>query len=352
MREKKSGSIELFKHLDELSSYLTKNELDNNTIFYKPLDIMRRELKFDVSILYKISNVIDDNAIIIVEKKFDPQNLRPELTEGKKVLINLKNPDKLFVNEANAILKREISSVNIPGPGCDIVGFIFMPEISESYLFGGDYVGEESKIRRFEANMCNIMCNMLSSILMKSQYKKLAVNDELTGLLNSRAIRLELEKSIARMYRKTSVHLSIVLCDIDYFKKVNDTYGHIQGDIVLSETGGLINSSMRQYFDIAGRYGGEEFLMILEDTDYKTAMVVAERLRKKLEVHEFPRIDKNGNIMQNRHINITMSFGVATFNQNNKKENTAERMMSKVDRALYIAKDNGRNCVKGTKESQ
>ena len=152
------------------------------------------------------------------------------------------------------------------------------------------------------------------------------------------------------MHRKTPMNLSIILCDIDYFKNVNDTHGHIQGDIVLSETGRIINGAMRQNFDIAGRYGGEEFLMILEDTDYKTAMFIAERLRKKLETHEFSRIDKNGDIIKNGHINATMSFGVTTFDKNNIKGNTTERMIIKADKALYVAKDSGRNCVKGTNE--
>src|SRR5208282_4283482 len=102
--------------------------------------------------------------------------------------------------------------------GCDIVGSIFMPEnLGHGYLLAGDYYGEESDIQEFEVRACEIICNMLSSVLLKTQFEILASYDGLTGLLNSRVIRDELENTFQRQKRKKSRLGAVVLADIDYF---------------------------------------------------------------------------------------------------------------------------------------
>ncbi len=319
---------------------------ETENIFLKPLDIMRNVLGFDVSILYGISNIIDNHAIIEVIKIDDPLGSRSDLNRGQKVMIDLKTPNKSFTNEANAIQYKNTSAENVPGNGCDLVGYIFMPETADSYLFGGDYIGDESVLDLYEVNTCTIMCNILSSILMKTRYKEWARYDGLTGLLNSRTIRAKITESVERIHRKTPGSLSVILCDIDFFKKVNDTHGHMQGDSVIKEIGKIINDSMRKHFDFAGRFGGEEFLIILEDTDKKTATVISERIRKKIESYPFTKIDTHGKKIMDQHISITLSFGVASITEQEKNPRNSESILANADRALYRAKEAGRNCVK------
>ncbi len=96
------------------------------------------------------------------------------------------------------------------------------------------------------ASVCEIMCNYLSTILIKGQFEDLAINDNLTGLFNSRKIKEEVDRVCQRFHRLTHTSAVIALCDIDHFKSVNDTYGHLQGDMVLREMGGLLKGGLRQ----------------------------------------------------------------------------------------------------------
>jgi len=121
------------------------------------------------------------------------------------------------------------------------------------------------------------------------------------------------------------------MLDIDYFKEINDLHGHNVGDQVLSYVGDLIKSELRQV-DIAGRYGGEEFVMILPQTDKNGAYITAERLRKSF---------YNNPLYYNyRNINFTVSIGVAEYHQS---ITSADEIIKIADNALYEAKDKGRN---------
>jgi len=186
------------------------------------------------------------------------------------------------------------------------------------------------------------MCNLLSSILMKTRYEQLAIYDSLTGLFNGRYIRSELEKFFLRYQRRKDIETSIVLADIDSFKKINDQHGHIQGDSVLSEMGKILSSQMRQNFDIIGRYGGEEFLMIMEGTESGIAYKIVERLRKKISSFSFKKIDKNGILVPGRNLSVTMSFGIAEMDL---KINRYLELLANADQALYFSKLNGKNKV-------
>jgi len=163
---------------------------------------------------------------------------------------------------------------------------------------------------------------------------KLATTDGLTGLVVHRYFQLRLDEELARArrYKRT---LSLLLSDIDHFKKFNDTYGHQQGDIVLKEVAKIFKSRIRTS-DLAARYGGEEFAVIMPETDEKGALTLAERLRQAVEFHTVPGPGKS--------LSVTVSIGISTFNY--EKNLTKEEFIEEADKALYQAKENGRNQVK------
>lgn len=345
MKKDSTDAKSVLKQLGNLSAFL--NSLDSNEdshdCFNVPLEIIRQTMKFDVSVLYKISNVIENRLIIEVVKVVDPDGLRMDLKEGRKIRLFLDNRDKRYINEVSSFLEKQVSSVNVPGTGCDIMGYVYLPDsFGGAYLFGGDFCGKESSINDYEIASVEIMCNFLSAILLKTQFKQQAEFDSLTGLYNSGKIKQEADIIIKRLERKIDAVACIALGDIDFFKKINDTYGHIQGDWVLKQMGNLFSSSMRSVFDIAGRYGGEEFLLIFDETDSKMAVGIVERLRKIIESTPFEQVDKTGKPMSGKSLQVTMSFGLAQLDKNSGIKSVSD-WVSRADSALYQSKKNGRN---------
>lgn len=176
---------------------------------------------------------------------------------------------------------------------------------------------------------------MLQDELKKSNdlLKRLSNTDHLTQLYNRRYMMEVLEREFQRSQRKASP-ISMVLMDIDHFKRVNDQYGHQNGDIVLSAIARLAKEDRRSY-DIAVRYGGEEFVLVLPETSHEEAVMVAERLREKVQMQTF-----SGELT---NLRVTISMGVATYPTSNLT--TIEDLIREADAALYRAKQGGRNRV-------
>lgn len=345
MDKLETDAKDILNKLGHFSSYLTNIDAstDIDDCFTLPLEIMRQTMAFDVSVLYKITNVVDRRLIVEIQRVFDPEDYRTDLREGEKLILDIDNPDRIYINEVKAYKYNKISCINVPNEGCDMVGYIYLPEgLGGGYLFGGDYCGQESRVRDYEASVCEVMCNLLSTTLLKTQFEQLAVYDSLTGLRNSRSIKEEVLRLCRRFARKAGSVASMALCDIDYFKKVNDTYGHIQGDLVLSEVGNILADSMRKHFDIAGRYGGEEFLLVFDETDAAATCRIVERIREKIAAHRFSKCDAAGKPVKGEFLSITMSFGVAEIRGEQEPCDTSE-WISRADRMLYQSKLNGRN---------
>ena len=159
-----------------------------------------------------------------------------------------------------------------------------------------------------------------------------AEHDGLTGLWNHRAIVDRLGEEINRSLREKTP-LSVILVDVDHFKKINDSHGHLAGDLVLKEIGAIFTRDLRSY-DYAGRYGGEEFLFILSNCGMESALHRAEQLRQAV---ESARIVDGETILQ-----VTASFGVTSASSSHHE---TEAVIRAIDAALYQAKNNGRNCI-------
>ena len=164
--------------------------------------------------------------------------------------------------------------------------------------------------------------------VMNKKLEKISQTDKLTSIYNRTKLDmiLELEFKNKKRYEKP---LSLILIDIDYFKKINDTCGHLCGDEILKEFSNLLKNSIRET-DFIGRWGGEEFLIILQDTDINGAIKLAEKLRKLIFEYTFPFVGHK-----------TASFGVSTYHAGDDEKNIIKR----ADNALYEAKKAGRNLV-------
>lgn len=155
-----------------------------------------------------------------------------------------------------------------------------------------------------------------------------ASTDMLTGLLNRRVLYQILEREMERTvrYKKT---FSVVLFDLDEFKVINDSYGHLEGDAVLRELSRFVERAIRKA-DHLGRWGGEEFLIVLPETELESAKLLAERIRRLLRENRIGKVD-----------HVTASFGVTTF----RGDQSLEDMLRAADNAMYQAKQNGRDQV-------
>ena len=167
---------------------------------------------------------------------------------------------------------------------------------------------------------------------------KHATLDALTGFYNRRQLEERIKQEVANAKRQKAP-LCGIMTDIDFFKSVNDTYGHAVGDLVLKTIAKVIRGQLREY-DIAGRYGGEEFSILLPFTKINEAQMVAERLRKSIEnkVIDISKINPESEV---KTIKVTLSLGVYEIKDSDKDED----LLKKADKALYQAKNTGRNKV-------
>ncbi len=169
------------------------------------------------------------------------------------------------------------------------------------------------------------------------QYRRLSITDPLTGCYNRGYLSEHLPLEIKRAMRYEHP-LSLIICDIDHFKKVNDTYGHLIGDEILKKVVQWINQCIRDYVDWVARYGGEEFVIVVPETDAKGARSMAEKLRRTISNRTIETEEKM--------ISITASFGVSGLNPHTPNEKISlESLIDQADNYLYQAKQEGRNRV-------
>ncbi len=177
---------------------------------------------------------------------------------------------------------------------------------------------------------------------------RLSITDPLTKTYNRGYLNEHLPRAVKQAFRYNHP-LSIVICDIDFFKDVNDSYGHQVGDQVLIKFAQILQQTIREGVDWVARYGGEEFVIVLPETDMCGAMKAAERYRLMILGTPFPYNDLSKLGIGNKGIKITASFGAASVIPPNKgREVSMEEMIAAADQSLYQAKREGRNRCVGT----
>jgi diguanylate cyclase (GGDEF)-like protein len=207
-----------------------------------------------------------------------------------------------------------------------VIGLLLLgPKVS-----GGRYSAEEMEL-------LNLFAHHVASVLENARLFASATFDSLTGLLRREAVLDLLERELQRAIRYDRP-LTIGMADLDYFKEVNDRFGHLVGDTLLNRVAQSLQSGLRST-DAVGRYGGEEFLLVLPETDLAGARAVAEKVRSTVERISIP-VGKNGVIQ------VTVSIGLATLRPEQRKAAVSvTELIAEADRELFRAKANGRNRI-------
>ena len=299
--------LDLF--LENFSSYLLLNLAKDlsirgcNNKFLKTVKLDRKEIRDK-----KIDDIFSDSSLEKIDFKSKKSYQRGKLCFKEGVII-----DKIY-NQYNSYL------FNLED------GYYLIAK--ENAPDQGEIINKISKLNNELANKTRELSRKNSKLeKAKMKIEELLKTDKLTGLSNRRYFMEYFEKMIANAKRH-SLPLSLVMCDLDHFKKINDNYGHGAGDKVLAALGKLLLAETRQE-DLASRIGGEEFTIILNGTPLAEGKTYADRVRKKVSRLEIEEIDKK----------ITISMGITEL----KAEDDAESFLKRADKALYKAKNNGRN---------
>lgn len=196
----------------------------------------------------------------------------------------------------------------------------------------GSLCALDTKPRTFEPAQIEVLRNFAALIADELELRRIAQYDSLTGASTRRSFLLEIEKSIAT-YRRSRTPASLLVLDVDHFKRINDGFGHPVGDEVLRRLSQCVQEQLRKG-DLLGRLGGEEFGILLAGDDSRAAEMAANRLRNAISDLCFSEPSE---------LNVTASFGIASLED---ADATPERWVARADAALYTAKRNGRNrCV-------
>ncbi|MCL5773055.1 MAG: diguanylate cyclase [Firmicutes bacterium] len=314
-----------------LSSILDLEELVNLTT-----DMLSEVMTVDMATVMLL-NEEEDQLVIKNAKSLDPSLVVPEFTlkigeglsdwidkiKGENIPIrNFDEPDfvKAFP-DAHQQLNRHGLKVMTP--------MIHKYKLVGALVLGHKYTGETLQDRDFDylATLASLAANAISN----AQLYELAILDGTTRLFMARYFRQRCQEELKRATRYNKP-LSLIMFDIDFFKRVNDNYGHLAGDHVLREVALIIKKSIRQDVDIAARYGGEEFVILSPETTKEGALILAERIRTGME--QFPFV--------NGVIHLTISGGISCFPSDAKSYSD---LVEKADIQLYRAKRTGRNKI-------
>ena len=182
--------------------------------------------------------------------------------------------------------------------------------------------------------LCNQAAIAIENARVYERLEQLAATDSLTALFNRRYFEQALPREVSRAERRGG-SIALMMLDIDHFKQLNDTYGHTVGDVVLKKVAGLLSKAVRKG-DVLARYGGEEFVILLSEASYRVSREIAERIRKSIAA---ATIHPAGPRRR-----VTISVGWALYPDDTRE---TDKLIELADRALYFAKDTGRNCVAG-----
>jgi diguanylate cyclase (GGDEF)-like protein len=275
---------------------------------------------------------ITDREIVLIESGHT-EEIRNGLDKGRidLVLMDRQMPGKSGMEWLTEISKKQLAPVvMLTGSGTEETAAQAFQEGAVGYLPKGSLSKE--KLKHIIDVSLDKWTRLQQAMADKEKLERLATFDRLTGLYNRRAILGKLREliSLAARYKED---FSLIMLDIDHFRKLNERYGHLIGDEVLEEMAALIRLNIRDA-DIVGRYGGEEFIIILPRTTLAPSWVVAERLRSIIEKAEMK--DSAGNV-----VSVTVSQGLAGW----ERGEDGYRLISRAVEALHKAKEKGRNRV-------
>ena len=261
------------------------------------------------------------------------EEIQNALDKGRIDLVLMDNqmPGKSGMEWLTEIAKKQLAPVvMLTGSGTEEIVAQAFQEGAVGYLPKGSL--SQEKLQNLIDVALDKWTRLQQAMADKEKLERLATFDSLTGLYNRRAILGKLHEliNLANRYKED---FSLSMLDIDHFKRVNDRYGHLTGDEVLEKIATLIRRNIRDT-DIVGRYGGEEFIIILPKTNLSSAWVVAERIRTIIEKTEMK--ESAGNVFA-----ITVSQGLCGW----ERDEDATSLISRADEALYKAKQKGRNRV-------
>ena len=323
-----SGMQEILSKIDSTTYiFLIKESIVGSKVFdEEKLNYKKSEFK---QFLYDKTTLKDTMQIGLKEvtkiNSHIAEKVNKSLKEGKLFSLFYKEKE---MYENNTII---ISFVPVSNLEDEVVAYIIHYEF-------GNFIDLIFKNLQALFWLLTLLAFILSSIftgMIFNEKKKqklihdFAIHDSLTGIYNREGINEIINQKIAEA-KETNKNFSVIFFDIDFFKRVNDIYGHDMGDYVLENIANIVSSEIKKG-DIFARWGGEEFMLFLPNTDMKTAVELANTLRAMIEEHAFSNIDS-----------ITCSFGVTILRNN--EEKTA--FLKRADRLLYKAKESGRNCVK------
>ena len=283
----------------------------------------------------------DEHGMRELEIRLDRHpEIRAALESGRPVLVSDVHTHPLF---------DEVAGPADIDPLADVRSVAVVPFSIDRWRSGVLYMRtkrEERSLSPDDVSFADVVIRAAVAVIRRAQalettradnrrLEALATTDPLTRVLNRRALidRLTSEVDRARRYDSS---LALLLFDIDHFKQINDTAGHLAGDTVLRQLGALLEDAVRKV-DIVARYGGEEFIAILPETSSEGAVIFAERLRERISNHSF-------DIGAGRIVRLTVSIGIATFPSSGVA--STEDLIARADEALYRAKAGGRNQVK------
>ena len=296
-RDRKNYKLKL-AGLKEEDNELKEKLLETDFRFRQLEDSITR-IFFMYELTRKVSPLVDKKKILKVFKE--------ELSALGNAVEDVQFSDRSLAGYSNFKLKTD-------------------PSLYASIKTASPHIEKNLKTIIRTLNLC------LEKVGLYETLQALSIHDSLTGIHNRRYLDVRLQEEAERA-RKFSLEFSLLMIDIDFFKKVNDTYGHLVGDVVLRAVANILQSCIRE-IDFAARYGGEEFIIILQETNKKGALYVAERIRETVEKQAIKAFDET--------VRVTVSIGVVVYPQHTSYK---ELLVEIADKALYKAKDKGRNRV-------
>ncbi len=324
------SSLKLYDVSSRISRTIEIEEL-YQTIF----DLMTQETGATRGFLYEVDQEQGDSNIILSEG-FD--------TEGNEALdrkLFEEYQEELSGITAPLVPERAPSvKVNYRSSSDAIQSVMFVPLRSKSDLVGmvvffdtertGVFGAEEVRVSTF---LCDQAGAALENALLYSKAKILTITDDLTNIYNYRYLNNILDRELVRAQRLNSA-MSVLFLDLDSFKKVNDKHGHLLGSKILVELAGMLKGAVRKV-DAVARYGGDEYIVVLTDTNSKGAMIVAERIRQMVEEHTFT-------VSEGFPIKLTVSIGVASYPEHGVSK---VDLLHLADEAMYRGKFGRKNIV-------